>query len=73
MGLIGAPLILSATIGTVFGVDDDVSLWSVIALAPIFSWELSLGVRLVVKGFTPSSVIPVATSSGVRPGGLSRC
>ena len=56
MGLIGAPLLLSAKIGTMFGVNDDVSLWSGIALAPIFFWELSLGVWLVLKGFKPSPI-----------------
>ncbi len=74
MGLIGAPLLLSAKIGTIFGVNDDVSLWSLIALAPIFSWELSLGVWLVVKGFRPSLVTTGAIHSGEQehPGDLSR-
>jgi hypothetical protein len=35
-----------------FGINDLGSLWSAIAVAPIFVWELSLGVYLVVKGFS---------------------
>ena len=66
MGLIGAPLLLSAQLGIVFGVNDEVSLWSAVALAPIFLWELSLGVWLVVKGFRPSPI----TAGNVRPGEL---
>lgn len=72
MGLIGAPLLLSAKLGTVFGVNDEVSLWSVIALAPIFFWELSLGVWLVVKGFRPSPITARSNPSGELPGDLSR-
>jgi Domain of unknown function (DUF4386) len=72
MGLIGAPLLLSAKIGTMFGVNDDVSLWSAIALAPIFFWELSLGVWLVVKGFKPSPITAASTASVKMPGDLSR-
>jgi hypothetical protein len=72
MGLVGAPLLLSANLGTMFGVNDEVSLWSAIALAPIFFWELSLGVWLVVKGFKPSPITAGSTPSGAVPGDLSR-
>src|ERR687895_1144415 len=36
MGLIGAPLLLSSTVGTMFGINDPVSVWSGIATLPIF-------------------------------------
>ena len=71
-GLIGAPLLLAAKIATVYGVNDEVSLWSAIALAPIFFWELSLGVWLVLKGFKPSPITAGNTPSGAVPGDLSR-
>jgi hypothetical protein len=72
MGLIGAPLLLSAKLGMMFGVNDEVSLWSAIALAPIFFWELSLGVWLVVKGFRPSPITAGDMPSVEPPGDLSR-
>ena len=59
MGLIGAPLLLT--------VDDRDALrrqrrhsplWSLAAVAPIFVWELSLGVYLAVKGFKPCGRSP---------------
>jgi hypothetical protein len=56
LGLIGAPLLLTAKVATILGVTDDTSPWSVVALAPIFVWELSLGLWLVVRGFRPSPV-----------------
>lgn len=56
LGLIGAPLIISSVVGQLFGVNEQVSAWSAIATLPIFLWELSLGVWLVVKGFRPDAV-----------------
>ncbi len=55
MGLIGAPLLISSTIGTMFGVNQTVSLWSTVATAPIFFWELSLGLWMTFKGFRSTS------------------
>lgn len=63
LGLIGAPLLITAAIATMFGINDQVSVWSAIATAPIFVWELSLGAWLVVKGFRPSPI----TSTSVPP------
>jgi hypothetical protein len=56
MGLIGAPLLVASATATIFGVFDQLSVWSGIATIPIFFWELSLGLWLVVKGFRPSPV-----------------
>ncbi len=58
LGLIGAPLLLASGIAQLFGLIDNVSAWSVIAVAPIFIWELSLGIWMAVKGFNPSPVTP---------------
>ncbi|SDY82536.1 protein of unknown function [Geodermatophilus africanus] len=66
MGLIGAPLLLAAKIATVYGVNDDSTMWSVIALAPIFFWELSLGIYLIVRGFRPSAVAALPPVEAVR-------
>lgn len=63
LGLIGAPLLISSTIGTLFGINQAVSVWSGIATAPIFFWELSLGLWMAVKGFNPSSPLVAATAS----------
>jgi hypothetical protein len=62
LGLIGAPLLLSAKVATLLGVNDDSTGWSLIALGPIFLWELSLGVWMAVKGFTAPRV-----DDGVTP------
>lgn len=57
LGLIGAPLLTSAAIATMFGVNEQVSVLSAIATLPIAAWEFSLGMWLVIKGFTPSPIL----------------
>jgi hypothetical protein len=56
LGLVGGPLILASGILVLFGVYDQLSVWSGIATIPEFFWELSLGIWLIVKGFQPSSL-----------------
>lgn len=60
LGLIGAPLQLASVLATMFGVNDQLSIWSGIAVVPIFFWELSLGLWLAIRGFadTPSVSLP---------------
>jgi hypothetical protein len=66
LGLIGAPLLLSSTLGTMFGINDTQSAWTGIATIPIFLWELSVGLWLTFKGFNPSAPI-LANLDGVAP------
>jgi hypothetical protein len=54
MGLIGGPLLISATLATLLGHNSPTSAWSALATLPVAAWEFSLGVRLIVKGFSPS-------------------
>jgi len=56
LGLIGAPLLIASATATLFRSNDPVTVLAAIATAPIFLWELSLGVWLVVKGFKPSPI-----------------
>ena len=48
--------------------DCSVSVWTAIATAPIFLWELSLGLRMTFKGFDRSAPIIMDESSTERPG-----
>ena len=70
LGLIGAPLLFASVTAIFFGAWELASVWHGIATAPIFVWELSLGVWLVVKGFTPSPL--TATTIPARAGHPSR-
>jgi len=56
MGLIGAPLLIIATIATMFGLIEQTNPLAALAALPVALWEFSLGVYLVVKGFKPSPI-----------------
>ena len=55
LGLIGAPLLFSSSLGTLFGVNDPMSIWTGIATIPIFIWELSIGLYMTFRGFRPTA------------------
>ena len=62
IGLVGAPLLLIVTFATMFGLTEHGSPWWALA-APIFVWELSLGLYLAIRGFKPSAI-----TAGMLPG-----
>jgi hypothetical protein len=69
LGLVGAPLLLASLMGRMFGVLDETSALAAIALAPIFFWELSVGLWLTFKGFNRSAPVLAdpATTAGAAP------
>jgi hypothetical protein len=56
VGLIGAPLLLASVAATIFGLWGQTSPLGLVAGFLVALWEFSLGVWLVVKGFTPSAI-----------------
>ena len=69
MGLIGAPLLLSSSLGILFGINTATSVWAAVATLPILLWELSLGLWMTVRGFDPSAPI---LAGAVDPAGADR-
>lgn len=67
IGLIGAPLHLTAVVLTMFGVVDRVGTVTGIAVIPIALWELSLGVYLIVKGFKPCPITDAIREEATPP------
>jgi hypothetical protein len=63
LGLIGAPLYLSAQIATAFGINETTTLWSGVGLLPIFVWELSLGLWMTFKGFRKDAPLMVEAAA----------
>lgn len=57
IGLIGGPLIFASKILVVFGVWDIYSSTAGIFAAPVFIFEASFAIYLIVKGFRPSRVL----------------
>jgi Domain of unknown function (DUF4386) len=52
VGLVGFPLQLSVVILTLFGIN--ITIFSAIAVVPIFFWELAVGLWMAIKGFNRS-------------------
>jgi hypothetical protein len=65
LGLVGAPLLLSSTVGTMLGANSPGTVWTAIATVPIFLWELSVGLWMLVKGFD-SRALSHVVNSGAR-------
>lgn len=53
LGLIGAPLLVLADLGVLFGTWDRLGPLPAVAALPIAAWELSLGIYLITRGFRP--------------------
>ena len=56
LGLIGGPVIFASGTAEMFGLYQQISVWGSIAAIPVFAWEMSLAVWLIVKGFKPSPI-----------------
>jgi hypothetical protein len=57
LGLIGGPLMITSIAGVVLGLHELGSVYSGIALVPIFIWELSVGLWMTFKGFNRDAPI----------------
>ena len=71
LGLVGAPLLLASSTGSLFGAWDQVSSAGLAMVVPIAVWEFSVGVYMIVKGFRSTSaaetdvpVVPAAPAFG---------
>ena len=63
LGLIGAPLFTSWIVGYIFGITDGGSAWHAIAVAPIFFWELFLGLWMTFKGFRKDAPLMIEAAA----------
>ncbi len=66
LGLIGGPLVFVSATAVLFGAYEDLSTVGVVAAAPVFAWEVSLAVWMIVKGFRPSTVLTGVTPAVTR-------
>ena len=67
LGFIGAALLVTTFIATLFGAWTQVSPQSGLLSIPIAVWEFSLGVYLIVKGFKPSPITAEMEPADARP------
>lgn len=68
LGLIGAPILITATVLTIFGVVEQYSPLGGLASLPIAVWEFSLGLYLTFKGFKATA--PIMMAAAARSSGL---
>jgi hypothetical protein len=64
LGLIGGPVIFASATAVLFGLYEQVSVWGSILAIPVFAWEMSLAVWMIVKGFKPSPLTSGDTGAG---------
>jgi hypothetical protein len=73
LGLIGCPLLIASAVGVILGLNDAQSAFSALATAPIFAWELLVGLWLAIAGFNRQSPIfaaDAATAPIATPGAV---
>jgi hypothetical protein len=63
IGLVGGPLMLASTTGTIFGLWDQVSGPALVLGLPVFIFELAVGGWLTVKGFQRAGVDTLGTAA----------
>jgi Domain of unknown function (DUF4386) len=56
LGLVGGPLVFASGVAQLFGGYEQMSAWAAIAAVPVFAWEISLAVYLLVRGFRQTTV-----------------
>src|SRR4249920_2293406 len=66
LGLIGAPLLIASVVTSLFRTDHQITVLAV-GFLPVAVWEFSLGVWLVVKGFTPSPITVAMDAASTPP------
>ena len=67
LGLVGGALITLSALAVMFGLYTQMSSLGLAVALPVFAWELSLAVWLIVKGFRPAAILTVPVSIAVAP------
>lgn len=60
LGLVGAPLVFAYNAALLFGLAAHIPVWVTIAVVPLFAWEVSLALWLIIKGFRASALASLA-------------
>lgn len=57
LGIVGAPVYISFTVGTMLDITGPGTVWQAIGVAPFFIWELAVGLWMTFKGFNRNAPI----------------
>ncbi len=55
LGLVGGPLVFVYNSALIFGFGAQIASWAVILVIPIFTWEVTLALRLITRGFNQAA------------------
>ena len=66
LGLIGGPLIFTSAVLVMFGVYLQISVWGAISTLPVFAYEMTLAVWLIVKGFNSSAIASESAKTDIN-------
>jgi hypothetical protein len=67
LGLIGGPAIFAYQAARLLGASEQTLGWTAIAVVPIFAWEISLALRLIINGFNAPAFIPEWHATSKKP------
>ncbi len=63
LGIVGAPVYISFTVGTMLDITGPGTVWQAVGVAPFFIWELAVGLWMTFKGFNRNAPILVASDA----------
>jgi hypothetical protein len=63
IGIVGGPVLIAGYLAVLFGLIGRVAPLAALSALPVFLFELSLGIWLIVKGFNPSAIASLATTT----------
>jgi hypothetical protein len=66
------PAVRLLVVGYILGITDGGSAWHAVAVAPIFFWELSIGLWMTFKGFRKDAPLMIEAAESDRHGRLGR-
>jgi hypothetical protein len=69
LGLIGGPLVTTSAVAVIFGLYNP-AFHAVFAL-PVFTWEVSVAIYMIVKGFRPLSIAAASVPAPAPTAGLA--
>ena len=65
LGLVGGPLVFASGVAQMFGAMPQASPGAALAAIPVFAWEVSLALFLVIRGFRPAGQRAASTQAVV--------
>jgi hypothetical protein len=66
LGLVGGPLVFAYSTARMFGVSEQIPTWAAIGVIPIFTWEVSLALYLITRGFKPTAIAAMSSKPGEK-------